>query len=173
MTEYNTTNKIGKYFIWVAWIIVLGLLYFVFQDILENQFNPNTSPNTNVSASGLNEVHLKMNKHGHYLTVGEINANPVLFLLDTGATDVSIPEQVANTLNLPRYNSYPVSTANGTTTVYRSVIKELNIGDISLYNVEANINPSMKSNQILLGMSALKQLEFHQSGKILILREQN
>ncbi len=173
MTEEDTTNKIGKYFGWVAWIIMLGLLYFVFQDMLEAQWNPNAKPNTNISTNGLNEVHLKRNKQGHYLTVGEINKNSVIFLLDTGATDVSIPAQVAENLNLPRYNSYQVSTANGNIMVYRSIIKELNIGDISLYNVEANINPSMKSNQILLGMSALKQLELHQSRKTLILREQN
>ena len=173
MTEEDTTNKIGKYFGWVAWIIMLGLLYFIFQDMLEAQWNPNSKPNTQRSNNGLNEVHLKRNKHGHYLTVGEINNSPVIFLLDTGATDVSIPAQVAENLELPQYNSYQVSTANGNTIVYRSIIKELNIGDISLYNVEANINPSMKSNQILLGMSALKQVEFHQSGKTLILREQH
>ena len=173
MTEEDTTNKIGKYFGWIAWVIMLGLLYFVFQDMLEAQWNPNAKPNTNISDNGLNEVHLKRNKHGHYLTVGEINNSSVIFLLDTGATDVSIPAQVAEKLNLPRYNSYQVSTANGNTLVYRSIIKELNIGDISLYNVEANINPSMKSNEILLGMSALKQVEFHQSGKTLTLREQH
>jgi aspartyl protease family protein len=172
MTEDDTTNKIGKYFGWVAWVLVLGLLYFVFQDVLNEQWNPNTKVSSSISAQGLNEVHLKRNRQGHYITVGEINRKSVIFMLDTGATDVSIPAKVAENLNLPQYNSYPVSTANGTTTVYRSIIEELNIGDISLYNVEANINPSMKSNEILLGMSALKQLEFHQSGNTLTLREQ-
>jgi len=104
--------------------------------------------------------------------VGKINQQSVIFLLDTGATDVSIPQHIAENLNLPRYNSYQVATANGNTQVYRSTIQELNIGDIALYNVEANINPSFKSNEILLGMSALKQLELHQSGRTLILREQ-
>ena len=65
MTEEDTTNKIGKYFGWVAWIIMLGLLYFVFQDMLEAQWNPNANPNTNISTNGLNEVHLKRNKQGH------------------------------------------------------------------------------------------------------------
>lgn len=173
MTEDDTTNKIGKYFGWVAWLLAIALLYFVFENTLEAQWNPNKNPDSQLSNEGLNEVHLKMNKQGHYLTVGKINSKSVIFLLDTGATDVSIPAQVADKLNLPHMNSYQVSTANGNTTVYRSIIKELNIGDISLYNVEANINPSMKSDEILLGMSALKQLEFHQSGKILILREQH
>lgn len=172
MTEEDTTNKIGKYFGWIAWVIAIGLLVFLFQEILEKQQNPNSSPDSYLLDSGLNEVHLKRNKQGHYLTVGKINQQSVIFLLDTGATDVSIPEHIAEKLNLPRYNSYQVSTANGNTQVYRSKINELNIGDISLYNVEANINPSFNSDEILLGMSALKQLELHQSGKTLILREQ-
>jgi len=172
MTEDDSTNKIGKYFGWIAWLLAMGLLYFVFQSALEAQWNPNQDPDTQISQTGLNEVHLKQNKHGHYITVGEINGKTVIFLLDTGATDVSIPAQVADKLNLTKMSKYQVSTANGNTTVYGSSIKELNIGDISLYNVEANINPSMQGDEILLGMSALKQLEFHQSGKTLILREQ-
>jgi len=172
MTEEDTTNKMGRYFVWLAWIVALGLLVLFFQEALENQWNPNTSPNNYQADNGLNEVHLKRNKHGHYITVGKINQQSVIFLLDTGATDVSIPQHIAENLNLPRYNSYQVATANGNTQVYRSTIQELNIGDIALYNVEANINPSFKSNEILLGMSALKQLELHQSGRTLILREQ-
>jgi aspartyl protease family protein len=173
MTEEDTTNKIGKYFVWVAWIIAIGMLVFVFQELLGSQQNPNSSPTSYLSENGLNEVHLKRNKQGHYVTTGKINQQSVIFLLDTGATDVSIPEHIADKLNLPRYNKYQVSTANGYTYVYRSVINELKIGDITLYNVEANINPSFKSDEILLGMSALKQLELHQSGNTLKLREQN
>ena len=172
MSEEDTTNKIGQYFVWLAWIAAIGLLVLFFQDMLEKQWNPNTSPNSYQTESGLEEVHLQRNKQGHYLTVGQINQQSVIFLLDTGATDVSIPQHIAENLNLPRYNSYQVATANGNTQVYRSVIKELTIGNIALYNVEANVNPSFKSNEILLGMSALKQLELHQSGKTLILREQ-
>lgn len=173
MTEEDTTNKIGKYFGWIAWIMAIGLLMFFFQDLLEQQINPNSSPTSYTLNNGLNEVQLKRNKQGHYVTTGKINQQEVVFLLDTGATDVSVPEHIAEKLKLQRYNSYQVSTANGNTRVYRSMINELNIGDIALYNVEANINPSFKSDKILLGMSALKQLELHQSGNTLKLREQN
>ena len=44
-------------------------------------------------------------------------------------------------------------------------------GDISLQNVRATINPGYKSNQILLGMSFLKHLEFSQRGDTLTLRQ--
>lgn len=173
MTEEDTTNKIGKYFGWITWVIAITILVVFFQQLLEKQQNPNSSPSSYITQNGLNEVHLKRNKQGHYVTAGNINQKPVVFLLDTGATEVSIPEHIAEKLNLPRYNKYQVSTANGNTYVYRSVINELTIGEIALYNVEANINPSFNSDEILLGMSALKQLELHQSGNTLKLREQN
>jgi aspartyl protease family protein len=64
-----------------------------------------------------------------------------------------------------------VHTANGQVTVIKTLIKELRIGSIVLYDVAANINPGMKSDEILLGMSALKRVEFSQRGKELTLRE--
>jgi len=64
-----------------------------------------------------------------------------------------------------------VQTANGMVTVYKTEIEQLSIGNIFLYNVAAHINPAMKSDAILLGMSALKKVEFSQKGKLLTLRE--
>ena len=36
MTEVDPTNKIAKIFVWLAWIIGLALLMFVFQDVLDD-----------------------------------------------------------------------------------------------------------------------------------------
>jgi aspartyl protease family protein len=60
-------------------------------------------------------------------------------------------------------------TANGPITVFETRISELSIGDITLFNVRASINPAMPPPQILLGMSALKQIEFVQRGDSLTL----
>jgi aspartyl protease family protein len=54
--------------------------------------------------------------------------------------------------------------------VAQTNIQRLSIGDIQLDNVRANLNPGFKANEILLGMSALKQLEFTQKGEWLVLR---
>jgi aspartyl protease family protein len=94
----------------------------------------------------------------------------VVFLLDTGATNVSVPLHLANSLNLVGGVTYPVQTANGIVQVTQTTIAQLSIGDIQLYNVQANINPADQSDEILLGMSALRQLEFTQKGEWLILR---
>lgn len=171
MTENDSTNKIGKIFVWLAWIIALALLMYFFQDVLDKQYNPNNQPQLGINNLGQAEVILKQNKQGHYVTLGTINESPVTFLLDTGATQVSIPAHIADELQLQSFGSYPVHTANGTVTVYRTELDQLSIGNIFLYNVAAHINPAMKSDQILLGMSALKKVEFSQTGKQLTLRE--
>lgn len=171
MTEDDSTNKIGKLFVWFAWIIAIALLMFVFEDVLNQQYNPNSQPEMSLNSSGKAEVSLKQNRQGHYVTKGSINESPVTFLLDTGATQVSIPAHIADQLQLESYGSYPVQTANGRVTVYKTKIDQLSIGNIFLYNVAAHINPAMKNDEILLGMSALKQLDFQQTGKKLILRE--
>jgi len=171
MTEDDPTNKIGKLFVGLAWIMAIALLMFFFEDELEKQYNPNSQPQVSLNSSGQAEVILKQNRQGHYVTQGSINEVSVTFLLDTGATQVSIPAPIADTLQLESYGSYPVQTANGKVVVYKTKIDQLSIGNIFLYNVAAHINPAMKNDEILLGMSALKQLDFQQTGKQLILRE--
>ncbi|MCJ8294264.1 MAG: TIGR02281 family clan AA aspartic protease [Colwellia sp.] len=171
MTEVDPTNKMAKIFVWLAWIIALALLMFFFQDVLDEQYNPNTQPEMRLTAGGQAEVILAQNRQGHYVARGTINDTPVTFLLDTGATQVSIPAHIADKLGLVAQGNYRVQTANGSITVYKTEITQLSLGNIFLYNVAAHINPAMKSDEILLGMSALKQVDFQQTGKQLILRE--
>lgn len=172
MNDNDVTSGFAKSFTWIAWIIGIALLVFVFQDILDSQYNPNQDPALSLQSNGKAAVTLKQNRQGHYVTNGAINGEKVTFLLDTGATQVSIPQHIADKLSLTAGNGYRVQTANGSITVYKTQINELRIGNIYLYNVAAHINPSMDADEILLGMSALKRVEFSQTGKQLILREQ-
>ena len=162
-------NKMGKGMLIIAWLIGLALLTFLFDDQLAKQFNPNANPASS-SHSGVAEVRLKQNRAGHYVSGGGINGQPVIFLLDTGATQVSIPMHLAEQLGLKKGRASWVQTANGTVEVAQTRIQRLTIGDIQLTDVAAHLNPGMQSEQILLGMSALKQLEFSQKGDWLVLR---
>jgi aspartyl protease family protein len=171
MTEDDPTNKMAKIFVWLTWIIAIALLMFLFQDVLDEQYNPNSRPEMRLSDAGQAEVILNQNRQGHYVARGTINDIPVTFLLDTGATQVSIPAHIADALDLKSKGNYRVQTANGSITVYKTELAQLSLGNIFLYNVDAHINPAMKADEILLGMSALKQVDFTQTGKQLILRE--
>ncbi len=151
---------------------VLGLVGMTvfFGEVEERRINPNQSPSSMVSA-GLVEVSLDRNRAGHYMVTGEINSREVDFLLDTGATDVVVPEVVARRLGLERGRPGRAMTANGPVTIYDTTIDRLTIGDIELRNVNASINPAMGDMAILLGMSALGQVEFTQRGDSLTLRQ--
>jgi aspartyl protease family protein len=155
----------------VAWAAGLGLLSLLFSDILEQQRNPNTRLETIQRQDGSREVRLQRNRYGHYLARGTINGQPVEFMLDTGASDVSIPDPVARRIGLQRGIAQFYETANGTIKAYLTRLDTLALGDIELQQLRASINPHMDGETILLGMSALKQLEFTQRGDTLIIRQ--
>jgi aspartyl protease family protein len=164
------TRRLGKTMTFAACILALGLLTLFFNNRLAEQRNPNQTVFSRVDASGIEEVVLKRNRFGHYVSSGTVNGSPVEFLLDTGASDVAIPAALAERLGLKR--GYPVQyrTANGTVTAYHTTLDSVAIGPLVVHDVPASINPGMQDMDILLGMSVLRHVEFTQRGDTLILR---
>lgn len=162
------TTRIGKWMIVLAWMSVLGLLTVLFTDVLDRKRNPNQNISTNYIGE-TKEVVLDSAMHGHYVATGKINNSPVVFLVDTGASFVSVPGNVATKLKLGKGPAYQTSTAAGQVTVYATELREVSIGDIKLYNVKASINPHSPGDEVLLGMSFLRQLEVtHKDGQLTI-----
>lgn len=167
--QQQPDSGLTKWMVILAWICGFGLLAFVFSDLLESQFNPNRAPSSSVNGRFV-EVTLIQNRQGHYVASGTINNTPVVFLVDTGATDVSIPAHLADELRLtPERRAY-AQTANGVVAIAETTIDSISLGEITLSNVDANLNPGMQGDKILLGMSFLRQIEFTQRGDALILR---
>lgn len=166
----DSSRKWGKLMLIASWVIGLLLLTLFFSDALEQQYNPNQSVQSFTAGDGT-QVKLKRNRMGHYVANGYINGHPVTFMLDTGATNVSIPAHLNRTLQLPLGRSFVAQTANGNVRVTGTRINRLQLGDIQLMDVSASLNPGMSNDEILLGMSALKQLDFSQSGDWLILKQ--
>lgn len=155
---------------WVMWMIMLGLLTLLFSDILDKQHNPNQHLGK-VQRDEPHEVVLVRNKYGHYVASGMINQQPVVFMLDTGATDISISQDLAEQLQLKRGRPMTYQTANGLIINYATHLDSVSLGGITLYNLPASINPNMSGDDVLLGMVFLKHLEFSQKGKTLTLRK--
>jgi aspartyl protease family protein len=161
-------QTMGRGMMALACMLGIGMLTLFFSEVEEQQRNPNQRPVTEM-ATTTRQVALERNRAGHYLVTGNINRQAAEFLLDTGATDVVVPADIAAQLGLKRGRKARAMTANGPITVFETRISELSIGDITLFNVRASINPAMPPPQILLGMSALKQIEFVQRGDSLTL----
>jgi aspartyl protease family protein len=157
--------------IFAAWILALGLLTLFFHQWWENEYNPNKEYLSQTTSGGIREIKLLRNRFGHYIANGKINGQNVVFLLDTGATSISIPQKTADKLNLKPGLAYSVQTANGVISVYATELEKLELGDILLQDMHANINPHMEGKEILLGMTVLKTLEMIQKGDTLTLRQ--
>lgn len=164
-------KRMGRTMYALAWIAAMGLLTLYFSDVLDRQRNPNRNVDSAVTAEGVREVMLTRNRMGHYVSSGSINGEQVEFLLDTGATGVAIPAEIARQLTLPRGRPVIVNTANGPTRSYQTRLAEVRLGDIRLRNVQATITPGLQTREILLGMSFLKYIEFTQRGNTLTLRQ--
>jgi clan AA aspartic protease (TIGR02281 family) len=107
-------------------------------------------------------IPLKKHPGGGYLIAGRINdAVPVTFVLDTGASDVSIPENVARDLERAGKPAEPLGMAtyvlaDGSKVRKRRVLlRELTVGGQTVSNVMASI--SERGSPPLLGQSFLSK----------------
>lgn len=164
--SHNPHRPLGRGMALVASLLVLGLFYLYFENGLQARNNPNRQLQVAPGA----ELVLKRSGNGHYIFPGTINGRPVTFLLDTGATLVSIPAHLAGELGLAAGAPQRSITANGTVATHATRVDVLAFGPFALRGIAASLNPGMAGDQILLGMSVLKHLEFTQRGDTLMLR---
>ncbi|RMG27439.1 MAG: TIGR02281 family clan AA aspartic protease [Gammaproteobacteria bacterium] len=168
--ELPDTRRMGRGMAFLAWTLALLLLAALFQGWLGERAQPNRPVASRVKATGAAEVVLQRHRSGHYLVSGRIDGYPVTFLVDTGASDVTVPAALAERLGLRRGPRVLYQTARGLATGYLTTIDRLEIGDIVLERVQASISPDYDADTVLLGMSVLKRLEFAQQGDRLVLR---
>lgn len=106
-------------------------------------------------------VRLPADARGHFTAEFRLNGRPVNALVDTGATTVAINKSTARRIGInlvPADFIYKVNTANGTTRAAAAVIDRIQIGRISLENVEAAVLEDSALQTTLVGMSFLKRL---------------
>lgn len=166
----ESTTNIGKWMIVGLWVLLLGFGTFFGQKWLDKRDRGQIPVNI-FSPNGKRSVQLEADRRGHYVVAGLVNGQHVTFLVDTGASGVSIPGEIAGKLNLKPGRQYPVNTANGTVMVLETSIDNLAIGEITLENVQASINSSMDGEVGLLGMTFLRHFELVQKDDLLTIRE--
>ena len=164
-------RRLGGWMYIGFWILLLGFMVMFFNRWLEHERNPNQQLALRTGENGVHVVELKRNRMGHYHVTGSINGHTVEFMLDTGATDIAIPASVAEEIGLQRYGREAFNTANGVAYGYATRLDQVRVGDITLQDLAASINPNMTDDVVLLGMSFLKRIEFTQRGDTLILRQ--
>ncbi|MGP1676871.1 MAG: retropepsin-like aspartic protease family protein [Giesbergeria sp.] len=123
------------------------------------------------ASTGKQNVTLKADARGHFVTMGSINGGSVRFLVDTGATFVSLPAAEAKRLGIDylRGERGSVRTANGVTTVYRVKLDTVRIGDVAVNNVDAVVSANGAMDVTLLGMSFLNRMQMQRDGQSMTL----
>jgi len=98
---------------------------------------------------------------GHYIVHPSVENYRIKMMVDTGASTVALTAADARALGIKsdaNTRKVMLSTANGTVTGYRAVLREIRLGDIVVRNVDAVVLPERALSMSLLGNSFLSKL---------------
>jgi aspartyl protease family protein len=145
-----------------------------FQNLVQTAVQGNEAPKRKISAPTVvskskaqqetlpgRKVRLSADGKGHFLADFKLNGRRVNAMVDTGATLVAINRSTAKRIGImltPADFKYQVATANGKARAAGATIDSLQIGRISVDNVEAVVLEDEALDGTLIGMSFLKQL---------------
>lgn len=126
------------------------------------------------SGSSRASVTLSADARGHFITEGMVNGAPVRFVLDTGATLVSLSQTEAQRLGIDasRGERVNLGTANGSVSARKLTLQSVRIGGISVSNVDAVVVDNLNM-PALLGMSFLNRMDMRREGQIMTLTLRN
>lgn len=115
---------------------------------------------------------LSADGQGHFFTPGSINGQSMRFLVDTGATFISLGAGDARRARIDINKGTPgtTMTANGTVRVWRVQLPNVKVGNITLHNVDATVHEH-DMPIVLLGMSFLNRMEMRRDGSSLTLTQ--
>ncbi|HEY4037309.1 MAG TPA: TIGR02281 family clan AA aspartic protease [Burkholderiaceae bacterium] len=109
---------------------------------------------------------------GHFIASGQINGASVQFLVDTGATDVSMSVQEADRIGL-QYRAgqrIMLNTANGAVPGYQVHLDTVRLSGVEVYNVEAIVSATSMPF-VLLGNTFLTHFQLKQENDSLTLEK--
>ena len=144
-----------------------------FENGVEKQFSLNQSINQAFKKPTNNKLTVYSNNSGMFLMPGEINGRKTRFLLDTGATFISMSSVEADKLGLSYLSAGKgmVQTASDVVPVWKIKLDNVKVGGISVSNVEAVVLNGSNPKPILLGMSFLKHLKMQRNGAAMLIEQ--
>ncbi len=115
---------------------------------------------------GFGKLELKQTQNGHYFSSGTVNGIPVVFMVDTGATTVSVSSEIAAQAGIRKCAPRQVSTANGLVGACTATVPEVTFGPFQFTHIDVMIMPNMPG-EALLGMNVLRNFRIEQVDKVL------
>jgi clan AA aspartic protease (TIGR02281 family) len=146
-------GRLGNVFIHAGVWLGLGLLFYGF--FLRQESPP-------IQVVGHDRVELTRARDGHFHIAGAIQHKPVRFLIDTGASTVSISRELAGRIGLGCDVASTFRTANGLVEGCTGRVAVLDFGPFRIENLSVAILPDLGGDP-LLGMNALRQVRMEQA----------
>lgn len=154
-------NLAGKHYIAaLVWIVLFGIAYVV----IDAQLQPKVA-----TAESGGEIVIPRSRDGHFYVAGKINGQPVTFMVDTGASTVSVNSALAGRLGLPRGRPVAIGTAGGMTQGEEVTGQAVSLGGIMVRDVRVVVLAGMPG-EALLGQNVLRHLEVVQTAERMVLR---
>lgn len=117
-----------------------------------------------------NRMVLHKSSDGHFFTTGYINGKAVKFIVDTGASAVSMGEKTAQKIGIDyKTKGKPaiIRTANGLAKAWSVRLKTVRVKDVTLNNVEGIVSTDMPF--VLLGNSFLGRFNMQTQNEMMVL----
>lgn len=117
-------------------------------------------------------VTVQADSRGQFHVPGSINGSAIRFVVDTGATYVSLGRADASRagIDVSKAESVVMQTANGVAQAWKVKFDAVRVGDVVLRNVDGIVQ-SADMPFALLGMSFLNRMEMRHDGASLQLRQ--
>lgn len=112
------------------------------------------------ASGGGRQIVLTAGEGGHFQTLGAINGRTVTFMVDTGATTISMSSADADRIGLKYQQGQPIGlqTANGVVRGWRVSLASIRIGDVEVFNVDGVV-ANREMPFVLLGNSFLSRFQ--------------
>jgi aspartyl protease family protein len=155
-------TKTGLIPMMIFWCAVMGLLYMLMTHYLKPK-------QAQVLANG--DLVINRSQDGHFYTTGAVNGRPTTFMVDTGASLVSVSETFAQNAFIRGGVPTTFKTANGDQPGRVVAGVSVSIGPVSVTNVTVGVGLRMSDeSQALLGQSFLSKFDITMSRNQMVLR---
>ncbi len=117
---------------------------------------------------------LMADSRGHFVNTGTINGRVMQYMVDTGATTISIGRSDADRMGLNYQRGEPVrmNTANGVAQGWRMRLDSVRLGDVEVLGVDAIVTPQPMP-YVLLGNNFLTQFQMTRLNDQMVLEKRN
>ncbi len=125
----------------------------------------------NYQASQRKKVRIVSQQGGHHWVRGQINGRNVDFVVDTGASLISMNLSTAKRLGIDYKNGQQgyISTANGIKETRLVTLPKVTVGEITQYNVKASVSLDDALPVTLLGNSFLSRMNMTVENGVMVL----